>query len=114
MDQTCSSKSYRCLIRWGYGDLGNLEAQSAPWPFIVFLKLFLSSVCSVLGHIVLLGGGELPLGSVVVMRGCIWYTTVFGWVVCFKWHSHECQHLRFPSRTSHCDEMINVIHVTCQ
>ena len=29
-------------------------------------------------------------------------------------HSYECQHPRFPSRTLHCDEMINVVYVTCQ
>ena len=32
------------------------------------------------------------------------------WVVRVNWHSHECQHPRFPSRTSHCDEMFIVIH----
>ena len=69
--------------------------------FIVFLMLFLSSVV-----------GPLPLGSVVVMRGCTWSTTVFGWVVRVNWHSHECQHPKFSCRTLHCDKMISVIHVT--
>ena len=54
-------------------------------------------------------GGPLPSGSAVVMRGGIWSTTVFGWVVHVKWYSHEWQHPRFPSRTSHCDKMTNGI-----
>ena len=82
-------------------------------PFTVFLRLFLSRcLWCVREHCP--AGGPLPSSSVVVMSGCTWSTTVFGWVICVKWHPHECQHPRFPSRTSHCDEMINVIHATCQ
>ena len=103
MDPTCSSSSYRCSIRLGSGEFGGpvntlgplLCSSSCSW-----------AVCSVSGHIVLLGG---HCHRSVVMRGFTWSTTVFGWVVRVKW-----QHPRFPSRTSHCDEMINVIHVTCQ
>ena len=35
-------------------------------------------------------------------------------VIPTDWVAHECQHPRFPSRTSLYDDMINVIHVTCQ
>ena len=82
-------------------------------PFIVFLELFLSSVCRVSGHIVLPGWPPLSV-TVIVMKGCTWSITMFGRLVSVKWHSHKCQHPRVPSGTPHCDEMINVTHVTCQ
>ena len=53
MDQTCYSKSYRCSIRLGSGKFGGLV--NSLGPFIVFLELFLSSICSVSGHIALWG-----------------------------------------------------------
>ena len=52
MDQTCSSKSYRSLIRLGSGAFGGPVNTLA----FVFLELFLSSVCGVSGHVVLLRG----------------------------------------------------------
>ena len=60
--------------------------------FIMFLELLMSIVCRVSGHIIY-------CHRVVLLwwGGCSWFTTVFGWVVSIKWHSHECQHLRFPS-----------------
>ena len=92
-------------------DLGNLEAQSTPWAlYCVPQAVPEQCLQGVRGHCP--AGGPLPSGSVVVMRGCTWSTTVFGWVVRVKWCSHECQQPRFPHRTLYCDEMINVIH--CQ
>ena len=108
MDQTCSSTFYRCLFRLGSGESGGLVNSLDP------LLLFLSSVCTCQGTPTCWGQGPLPSGSVAVMGGCTWPTTVFGWVVPVKLCSHECQHQRFPSRTSRCDGMINVINVTCQ
>ena len=102
MDQTCSSTSYRS--DW---DLGNVEARSTPWALYCVPRADSEQcLCCVRAHC------PLPLGSVVVMRGCTWSTIVFGWVVHVKWHSHECQHSRFLSRTLHFEEIINVINVT--
>ena len=54
--------------------------------YVSFLGPFLSSLCCVAGHIVLLGR-HCHLGLVLQL---------------------------FPRRTWHCNKLINVIHVTCQ
>ena len=50
--------------------------------------------------------------GVPLLRGrCTWFAIMFGWVVCVGSRPHECQG---PSRTLHCNKMINNIHFTCQ
>lgn len=40
----------------------------------------------------------------------MWFTSVFGWVVCFKCYWHEGQDAKFPRKTLHCNKMVNVEH----
>ena len=87
-------------MRHQIGIRGSWRPSQHLGPFIVFLELFLSCLC-----------GPLSFGSVVVMRGCTWPTTEFGWVVRVNWHFHKCQHPGFPSIILYCDEMINA-HVS--
>jgi len=77
--------------------------------FATFLVPFLSSTYSVAWNTVL-----LPSGSAGGPKGFIWSVAVFGLVVWVKWHPHECQDPRFPSRTLHCNKTIIVIQFTCQ
>lgn len=53
-------------------DLGNLEALST-----------IKALCCV-------PQADPELFCGVSVRGCTWSTKVFGWVVCVKWHPHEC------------------------
>ena len=63
------------------GIWGNLQAKSTPWVISLFLKSFLKSTDMM--------GGPLPSESAVAMGRRTWSITVFGWVVCVKWHPHE-------------------------
>lgn len=64
---------------------------------VKFFGPFLSSSCSVVELLV------LPLGRTVLM---------FGWVVHVKGHSHmNARNPTFPSRTPHCNKMVNVVGV---
>lgn len=90
MDRTCSSMSHRGLIKLGSGEFGLL---------VVSLELFLKSFCG--GFIVLLWVA-LPSGSTIAMGECTWSCTRVKWTP------------KFPSRTLHCNEMTDVIHITCQ
>ena len=82
-------------------DLGNLEAQSTPWAlYCVHRAVPDHCLLCVRAHYP--AWWPMPSGRIVMTWGS-------GWVVRVKWHSHDCQHPRFPSRTLNCDEMINVI-----
>lgn len=68
--------------------------------FVTFPGPSLSELSVAAGRTVLLGR---PLfWSDVATRGCTWSSARFWWVVHVKWHPHECQDLRFPSRALHC------------
>ena len=108
MDRTCSCTSRRFLSD---RDLGNLGIGSMPLalrhvPWIIPDQLCGRAHCPS-------KGGHYHWGSAMTML-LIWFTLMFGCLMCVKQYSHECQDPRFPRRTLHCNKMFDVAHLTCQ
>ena len=103
LDVFCSM-SHRCVIGLGSGVFGGpvntlgslLGCSSLPEQFFWYR-----------------GKWATAIGDCCCHERYTWSTASFEWVVCVKWHPHEGQDTRIPSRTLHCNETINVIYITC-
>ena len=74
MDWTCSEMSNECSIGLGYGEFGGQVDEEF-------------ALCCSLGK----SCWVYTIRECWCLEGGTWPATLFGWVVCVKYHPHECQ-----------------------